>query len=217
MDFMIEYQDLSYKAYLQLKELIISGKLKPGEKILQEHMAQKLGISRMPLHKAFQMLENELLVESIPRRGIYVKKPNLQEIADAFECREALEVVACHRLVESASNEDLDQLENLFAPFRNSPNIDLIEYQQADQRFHDLIIKLTNNKMLMRMEVIGNVLTNSYRKGLIRKPDETLSEHFAIIDALRNRNAEKAEKIIRQHSVKSRKLVLEQMSKADKK
>jgi GntR family transcriptional regulator, vanillate catabolism transcriptional regulator len=118
MDFTIEYQDLSYKAYLQLKELILSGKLKPGEKIPQEHIAQKLGISRMPLHKAFQMLENELLVKSIPRRGIYVKEPNLQEIADAFECREALESVACHRLVESASDEDIDQLENLFTPFR---------------------------------------------------------------------------------------------------
>jgi DNA-binding GntR family transcriptional regulator len=213
MDFTIEYQDLSYKAYLQLKELIISGKLKPGEKIPQEHIAQKLGISRMPLHKAFQMLENELLVESIPRRGIYVKEPNLQEIADAFECREALESVACHRLVESASDEDIDQLESLFAPFRDNPAIDLIAYQQADQRFHDLIIKLTGNKMLMRMEVIGNVLINSYRKGLIRKPYETLYEHFAIIDALRSRDAGKAEKIIRQHSVKSRKVVLEQMSK----
>jgi DNA-binding GntR family transcriptional regulator len=213
MDFTIEYQDLSYKAYLQLKELILSGKLKPGEKIPQEHIAQKLGISRMPLHKAFQMLENELLVKSIPRRGIYVKEPNLQEIADAFECREALESVACHRLVESASDEDIDQLENLFTPFRDNPEIDLIAYQQADQQFHDLIIKLTGNKMLMRMEVIGNVLINSYRKGLIRKPDETLCEHFAIIDALRSRDAGKAEKIIRQHSVKSRKVVLEQMSK----
>lgn len=213
MDFTIEYQDLSYKAYLQLKELILAGKLKPGEKIPQEQIAQKLGISRMPLHKAFQMLENELLVKSIPRRGIYVKEPNLQEIADAFECREALESVACHRLVESASDEDIDQLENLFTPFRDNPDIDLIAYQQADQRFHDLIIKLTGNKMLMRMEVIGNVLINSYRKGLIRKPDETLSEHFAIIDALRRRDAVKAEKIIRQHSVKSRKVVLEQMSK----
>ena len=211
MDFKIEYQDLSYKAYLQLKELIISGNLKAGEKIPQEHIARKLGISRMPLHKAFQMLENELLVESIPRRGIFVKETNLREIADAFECREALEMVACHRLVETASDEDIDQLEDLFTPFKNRSKIDLIEYQQADQQFHGLFIKLTGNKMLMRMEVIGNVLVNSYRKGLIRKPKETLSEHFAIIDALRNRDALKAEKIIREHSAKSRMVILEKI------
>jgi DNA-binding GntR family transcriptional regulator len=208
----IEYQDLSYKAYMQLKELIMSGELKPGEKIAQEAIAQKLGISRMPLHKAFQMLENELLVESIPRRGIFVKENDLKIIADAFECREAIESVASRRLAQEASLEDIDRLQKLFEPFLDDPaNADLIKYQRADHEFHTLVVKLTGNTLLMKMEALGNVLINSYRHGLIRSPQETLPEHFAIIDAMKNRDADKAEMLMRQHSILSRKLVLEQM------
>jgi GntR family transcriptional regulator, vanillate catabolism transcriptional regulator len=156
MDYTIEYQDLSFKAYSQLKELIIRGELKPGEKIAQEAIAQKLGISRMPLHKAFQMLENEMLVESIPRRGIFVRENDLQIIADAFECREAIESVASRRLALEASKEDLDQLQRLFEPFLdNLRNADAAKYQEADHKFHTLIIKLTGNTILMKMEIHG--------------------------------------------------------------
>ncbi len=214
MNYTLEYKDLSYKAYIQLKELILSGELKPGEKIAQESIAQKLGISRMPLHKAFQMLENEMLVESVPRRGIFVKGNDLKIIADAFECREAIESVASRKLAMEATEEDFDQLQKLFEPFLDDPaNANLEQYQEADHEFHTLIIKLTGNSILMKMEVLGNVLINSYRHGLIRSPEETLPEHFAIIDAMRNRDADLAEKLIRQHSVLSRKQVLDQMEK----
>jgi len=186
--------------------------LLPGEKIRQEHIAAALGISRMPLHKAFQMLEHELLVESIPRKGIYVKRIDLQEIADAFECREALEGVACQRLAENATEGELDMLADLFEPFAENPgNIDLMKYQEADHIFHTLLIELTGNKILQRMEVLGNVLIRSYTQGLIRPPADTLSEHFDIIDAMRRRDGDLAEKLIRRHSSLSRKIVVEQM------
>jgi len=74
--------------------MILAGELKPGEKLPQEKIAEQLGVSRMPLHKAFVMLEDEFLVESIPRRGIFIRKPDIQEIIDAFECREGLEGIA---------------------------------------------------------------------------------------------------------------------------
>jgi DNA-binding GntR family transcriptional regulator len=213
MNYTLEYHDLSYKAYIQLKELILTGELRPGEKIPQESIAQKLGISRMPLHKAFQMLENELLVESIPRRGMYVRENDLKIIADAFECREAIESVASRRLAMEASLEDIGRLQQLFEPFLDDPaHTDLIKYQQADHEFHTLVVKLTGNPLLMKMEALGNVLINSYRHGLIRPPQDTLPEHFAIIDAMKNRNADEAERLMRQHSVLSRKLVLEQMN-----
>lgn len=207
----IEHHDLSYKAYHQLKAMILQGELIPGEKIRQEHIAAVLGISRMPLHKAFQMLEHELLVESIPRRGIYVKKIDFQEIADAFDCREAIEGIACQRLAETATKAELDILAGLFEPFKGiSGKIDPLKYQEADHLFHSLLIEFTGNKILQRMEVLGNVLIRSYTQGLIRPPEITLSEHFDIIDALRARDGDLAEKLIRRHSSLSRKIVLEQ-------
>jgi DNA-binding GntR family transcriptional regulator len=70
----IQYQDLSYEVYKRLKAMILSNELLPGEQLKQEHIAARLGISRMPLHKAFQMLENEMLVENLPRRGFFVTR-----------------------------------------------------------------------------------------------------------------------------------------------
>ena len=69
MEKTIEYYDLSLQAYKRIKDMIINDELRGGEKIIQEKLAVELGVSRMPLHKAFQMLENELLVESLPQIG----------------------------------------------------------------------------------------------------------------------------------------------------
>ncbi len=93
----IEYQDLSYEVYKRLKAMILANEFEPGQKLKQEEIATMLGVSRMPLHKAFQILENEMLVENLPRRGFYVTKIDINQLIDAFECREALEGVAVRR------------------------------------------------------------------------------------------------------------------------
>ncbi|MCF8362670.1 MAG: GntR family transcriptional regulator, partial [Prolixibacteraceae bacterium] len=76
----IEYYDLSLQVYKRIKDMILNDEIPAGEKIVQEKLAAELGVSRMPLHKAFQMLENEMLVESVPRRGYFVRKFDPQEI-----------------------------------------------------------------------------------------------------------------------------------------
>lgn len=214
MNYKIEYQDLSFMAYQQIKSMILREYIKPGEKIVQEDIAKQLGISRMPLHKAFQMLENELLVENKPRKGIYVKEVDLFELADAFECREAIEGIAVKRLATSITEEEVDKLYSFFEPFtKDTDNADLIKYQEADQQFHTMIINLCNNQILRKMEMLGNILFHTYRRGLIRPPSETLQEHFAIINSLRQRNGNESERLIREHFALSRRLVLEKINK----
>ncbi len=78
----IEHVDLSLRVYDSLKGMILSGKLVPGQKIVQMKLAEEIGVSRTPLLKALQMLEHELLVESIPRRGMFVKAMKPQELID---------------------------------------------------------------------------------------------------------------------------------------
>lgn len=204
MDHQLEYYDLSFLAYKRIKEMILNNELKSGEKIVQEKLAAELGVSRMPLHKAFQMLENELLVESVPRRGIFVSKFNLSEIKDAYECREAIEGVAARKVAELISAENIDFLYNLFKPFENDlMNVDLIKYEEADKLFHKTLLELSDNKILQRMEVFGNVITRTYQRGLTRPPVETYVEHISIIDAIAARNGDEAEKLIRMHFRKS--------------
>ena len=87
--------------------LILTNKRKPGTKNHKEKVAEDLGISRMPLYKAFQMLENELFVGHVPRKGFYVRIVNLHEIADAFECREAIEGLAARRASKNLTENDI--------------------------------------------------------------------------------------------------------------
>lgn len=211
----IPYTDLSYQAYTRIKSMILSGELPPGEKILQEKIASRLGVSRMPLHKAFQMLEDELLVESVPRRGIFVRRPDLRDIIEAFECREGLEGVAARRIVETMSDEQIDELEGLFAPFRDLDRVDEARYQQADQSFHEAIIRASGNSILQKLNAIGSVLIRTYPKGIILPFEDSMNDHRLIIRALRERDPEKAEGVLRNHSRKARDILMNQLQNSN--
>ena len=201
----IKYYDLSYQVYEKIKNMILNDELKPGDKIKQESIAAQLGVSRTPLHKAFQMLENEYLVESIPRRGIFVRKIDLAQVCDVFECREGLEAIAARRVARTHTKEDLVLLKSYFAPFVGlaSEKINLQLYQIADREFHNTMLQLSGNKIIMNLDILGNILVRSYMKGLIREPDVTLSEHLAILDAIEKRNELLAEKLVKEHLQKS--------------
>lgn len=205
--------DLSYQVYSRIKEMILHGELKPGEKLLQEKLAAQLGISRMPLHKAFAMLEDEFLVESIPRRGIFIRKPDLQEIIDAFECREGLEGIAARRAATNLSDADINRLEELFRPFFSAKKIDPAGYQAADQAFHEAIIQASGNNIMKKLNNIGNVLISTYPKGIILPLAESLEDHRQIIQAFRERNGDRAEILIRNHSRKARNLLEQELNK----
>ena len=212
MDNHLKYNDLSYQAYKSIKAMILTDKLHPGQKIIQEKLADELGISRMPLHKAFQMLENELLVEHVPRRGIFVKNVDLNEIADAFECREAIEGLAARRAAQVITPSEIQFLYDLFSPFSSDPtNADLIKYEEADYTFHNTLIRISGNRILEKMEMLGNVITQTYQRGLIRGPVETYQEHMDIIDALANNDGIKAERLLKNHFSKSRAKILERI------
>ena len=195
----IQYFDLSYQVYQKLKEMILNEEFKPGEKLLQEKIALMLGVSRTPLHKAFQMLEDEFLVESIPRRGIFVRKIDMDEIIDTFECREVLEGLAAKRVASRITAEEISNLKTIFEPFQNKNEIKIEEYHKCDQDFHHLIISISQNKILQKMEILSNVMHKTNFHGLFRPPVETMIEHFNIIDAFEKKEALKAEQLMREH------------------
>lgn len=208
----IQHTDLSFEVYKRLKAMILSKEFKPGEKLKQEQIAAMLGVSRMPLHKAFQMLENEMLVENLPRRGFYVTKIDNTILLDAFECREALEGVAARRATSVISKNELKYLKSLFIPFVGKKKIDVKKYIEADQEFHNLILKISGNLVLQKFEIIKNITAQTYRGGLIREPEETLPEHLEIISAIEQGDAEMAENLMRKHSQKTQKLIKENLN-----
>ncbi|WP_165453879.1 GntR family transcriptional regulator [Hyunsoonleella flava] len=207
---MIEYTDLSQPIYKRLKEMIRNGELKQGEKIVQEKIAEELGVSRTPLMKALLALENEYLVESIPRRGMYLRVLDYKEIIDIYVCREALEGMAARVLAEKKDKSAVQKLKTCFAPFLNQSEIDEKEYAEADENFHSLLIKLTGNAPLDNIYFFSNIHDKVVGHGLVRTPQDTLEEHFNIIKAIEDGDADKAETLVRSHINKSKELLINQ-------
>lgn len=196
---LIQHDDLSKPVYTRLKQMIESGKLKPGEKLIQEKLAAALGVSRTPVLKALQSLEHEMLVESIPRRGMYVKQVSKEEMINIYECREALECMAVKLIIERASENELLRLKKVFEPFLKEVNINIKAYRKADEQFHDLLIDLAQNPVLKKMSNLSHIHKDVYKLGLLRPPEETLVEHMRIVEAIINRNVEKASREMRTH------------------
>lgn len=194
---------LVHKVYQDLKNMILNGELKPGDKLYQERIAEKLGVSRTPLVKAFQILEQEMIIESIPRRGMYVKSINVFDMLNAFECRQGIETTAVRMLTNKISSDQLKELRGYFNPFMNSKNIDHNSYLKADSEFHLRLIQMTDNDFLIRINQIAHIFNHTYMKGLIREPKETLSEHLMILSAMEMKDAGLAEECMRSHIRKS--------------
>lgn len=204
----LEHVELSNRIYDRVKQMILSNELQPGEKIRQEKLALDLGVSRTPLLKALQLLETEWLVESLPRRGMVVKKMDREEIVEAFDCREGIECVATRLAAGRITDAQVAKLRKLFDPFRGKgDDVDLKAYKLADQQFHRQIIAISGNRILAKIEVLGNIHPITYREGLIRPPSVTMAEHDGILDALARRDPEAAESRMRSHIRLSRELI----------
>ena len=199
-----EHENLDQKAYLILKNMIISRKLLPGDKIPQEKLARDLGISRTPLVGALKYLEKEKLVEAIPRRGFYVRLFTKEEMISIFELREVLEGLAARRAARYISEAQINKLQNFFQHFIGLTDItDISAYAQEDRRFHNFITAIGAKEFLKTILENYNIISYSYQlvtfEGLVRTPNETIHEHQAMIDAISNKDEDSAEDIMRQH------------------
>lgn len=203
----ITLDELSKQAYRKVKTMIVTKKLLPGQKIVQEQLADKLGISRTPLRFALQMLEAESLIESIPRRGVVVREFSDTEVIEIYDCRIALESTAIRLFTEKASQQEIDKLRNLFTPFKKG-EIDERLYQKIDSEFHNSIIKKCGNNFLYNLFQKGNLLVCIDMIGLVRPPQETLQEHLDIVSAIHIRDIDLAENLIKHHLIKSKQLIL---------
>jgi len=212
----IEHFSLSKPVYESLKSMISSRELKPGEKLIQEKIAKQLGVSRTPLMKAMQMLENEFLIESIPRKGMFVRDFSIEEMIEVYYCRESIECLAVRLATWRSDKKDILALFQLFNPFTESKGeIDIEEYRLADEKFHNSIIELSKNPVLKKMSKLSQVLSRVYSLGLLRAPEDTIAEHVNIIDAMAAGDAKQAESLMNDHIRLSMEL-LQNMSKEEK-
>ena len=214
-----EHENLDQKAYQILKSMIMDRQLLPGEKIPQEKLAEELGISRTPLVNALKFLEKEKLVQSIPRRGFFMRTFTKKEVISIFELREVLEGLAARRAAQNITDNQIVQLGKFFNQFIGDKDIDDIRaYAREDRRFHNFLLDIGAKEFLKSILDTYNIISYSYQvvspEGLVRHPRETIREHRAMIEAIAKRDAEAAENLMRRHFQRSR-AVLQESLKAD--
>ena len=137
---MNEYLPLRDVVFNTLRQAILRGELKPGERLMEIQLANKLGVSRTPIREAIRKLELEGLVLMIPRRGAEVAEIKEKSLKDVLEVREALEELSVQLACEHITEEQIVEMKAAAEEFRRSlRSKDITKIAQADVHFHDVI------------------------------------------------------------------------------
>lgn len=159
---MNEYLPLRDVVFQTLRQAILRGELKPGERLMEVRLAKKLGVSRTPIREAIRKLELEGLVLMIPRRGAEVAEITEKSMRDVLEVRRALEVLAVSLSCDRISGEQIEALKEAAEEFDRSLTSDDVTWTaEADVHFHDIIYRSTDNQRLIQL--LSNLGEQMYR------------------------------------------------------
>lgn len=200
---MNEYLPLRDVVFNTLRQAILRGELKPGERLMEIQLANKLGVSRTPIREAIRKLELEGLVLMIPRKGAEVAKISEKNLRDVLEVRRSLEELAIELACQRMSQEDIEALEQAQEAFKTAiAKGEAMAIAQTDEQYHDVIYQGTRNDKLVQM--LGNLREQMYRYRLEYIKDEDkrqvlVVEHEHILAALKVRGLEEAKRAAREH------------------
>ena len=212
---MTEYQYMPLRdvVFHTLRRGIMQGDLKPGERLMEIKLANRLGVSRTPIREAIRMLELEGLVVMIPRKGAQVAEITEKDLKDVLEVRMGLEELAVKFACQRITEEQLDNLYHASRKFEEAvKREDLTELAQADVDFHDLIYKATGNERLVQL--LNNIREQMYRYRVEYLKDEEMRgslvrEHDTLLENLRQRDLEGAKQVTQSHIERQQAYILE--------
>ena len=196
------------KAYVALRHLIVSSgvyRSRTDIRLDERQLAQDFGISRTPVREAMAQLEREGFVRSIPRRGVYVVRKTKREVIEMITAWAALESMAARLITETATDRDIAGLRRMFATFEgDKPHARLDEYSEVNIAFHQEIIRLSGNQVLITLA--ENLFTHmrmirGQTIGEDDRADRSIHDHMNIITALEARDTRRAEELVRQHAL----------------
>jgi len=194
---------LHSRVFNQIRNDILNGVYEPGESLIETKLSEELGVSRTPIREALRQLELEGLVQSVPNKGVTVKGVSSQDIQDIYTIRMLIEGLAARWAAEKITPEELEELQEA---------VDLEEfytikedYKQLlkfDTRFHDIIYRASKSMPLMHTLSTFHHYIQKARKLSMSSPRrarEVLEEHKAILQAIIDRDANRAEMLTTQH------------------
>lgn len=192
---MNEFLPLRDVVFNTLRKAILTGQLKPGERLMEVHLANRLGVSRTPIREAIRKLELEGLVVMIPRRGAEVAKITEKSLQDVLEVRRALDVLCVELACERISEEELERLRKACDDFEQATHTkDTTLIAKADVCYHDIIVEATGNQRLVQL--VNNLAEQMYRYRFVYLKDQSqhenlVEEHREILKCIEEKDKEK--------------------------
>jgi DNA-binding GntR family transcriptional regulator len=198
-----QYGSLQSRVFSQLQNDILNGLYEPGDSLIEKKLSDELGVSRTPVREALRQLELEGLVQSFPNKGVIVKGVSTQDIRDIYTIRMLIEGLAARWAAEKITPQELEELKEVvelqeFYTVKSDNN----HLMQFDTRFHDIIFKASKSKPLMHTLSTFHHYVQKARKislGNSVRAMEVLEEHKAILQAIIDKDAYKAERLTTEH------------------
>lgn len=201
--------------FYTLRQSILTGELKPGERLMEIHLADKLGVSRTPVREAIRRLELEGLVTTFPRRGAEVAQITEKSMSDVLEVRRTLDALCAELACERITQEGLNNLKLACEHFEQCVTTgDTKKIAQADVALHDIIVEATGNQRLIQL--VNNLSEQMYRYRFEyikdRSQHETLiREHRIIYQSIVDKDRDTAADAAKTHIDNQKKAIIRQI------
>lgn len=198
-----ESRTIKEQVYEVLKGEIISGKLKPGTKLAEQNIANRLGVSRSPVREAIKQLSGDGLVDNPPNRGAFVKKLSKKEQLDIYDIRMMFECYAAERAADNITEKDIRQFRRMRDEIlRSVERQDYMACLNIDMRLHSAIVRLGGNELITgTFETFSAMLNNCLLASLSISLEEggPQNDHLIMIDALTQRDTDSLVSIVKHH------------------
>lgn len=212
---MDEFLPLRDVVFNTLRQAILTGELKPGERLMEIHLANRLGVSRTPIREAIRKLELEGLVTMIPRRGAEVAQITEKSMNDVLEVRRAVDALCVELACDRISEEALEELKKACDAFEMAVKTkDVKQIAQADVALHDIIVQATGNNRLIQL--VNTLSEQMYRYRFeyikdISQHENLVEEHRVIYQAIVNKDKETASRAAKEHIDNQEKAIIRQI------
>lgn len=204
------------KVYDTLKQMIIDGVIKPGERIIETEYSNKFKISRTPIREAIRMLELEGLVESQTTGGVIVKTLTREEISEIYKIRIALESLIIEEIIKKINNQDIKKLEKVLKNTKKAFEVkDIEKVFSLFTEFNQILYDIASLPKVTGMINNINLYLKRFRKLSIDNPsrkEEAFEDHVQILEAIKNKELSTAISINRMHLEKSMNFILSKLS-----
>lgn len=206
---------LQFKVTTKLRELILKGEFKMGERLMQEEWAKKLGVSRMPLREALRQLEVEGLVRIEPRRGAIVTPVSIEDIEEIYQLRALLEGEAVVKALPFLGEEEINELENIYGRMLmlKADEHDMEEFMALNSEFHRIIREGCPWRRIQGfIETLWKGIPPYTPSLLADHLSESHKEHGQMLQAIKDKDAEKLRQVTVQHILRTKGNLIQMIS-----